>query len=205
MDEDSEEKKLDNAEQLENIRIDLTEMEELYDSEVNPDEFSGLYEEAIDEEGLAEGYEELEPDPERWATILEHRRFHDSLTQLDTLMEDYGYQIELQIGKNSFSQVNHDSQSLPEKLNLYISTDPEELRQNVNHPIFEELGTNIFTVPHNSTVGLAFGEYEHVIDIPENYEYLDIKTPTLLAHSKKRLEDMMTTYHIFQTEDQKIQ
>lgn len=163
--------------------------EELEDIDPELGSAQDLYEEITDDQGLAEGYEHLEPDPERWAVVLQHDRFRDSITQFDDLMGDYDHFTELHVGPDSFRQLNHESQSLPDELNFYIAEDREEFIQDVNHPLFSELDDGPgFTVPKGSNIGLAFGGYRDTVDVEEDFEYLDVRIPTSLAHSDKALE-----------------
>ncbi|MFB6115420.1 MAG: hypothetical protein ABEK04_03935 [Candidatus Nanohalobium sp.] len=167
------------------------------DEDERPDYLQGLdelrsagemYEEITDEEGLAVGYEHLEPDPDRWAVILQHDRFHGSMTQFDNLMADYDHDTELHVGPESFRQVNHESQSLPDELNFYIAEDREEFTDDVNHPLFREVDEGPeFTVPKGSNIGLAFGSYRDTIDVDEEFDYLDVRIPTAMAHSRRSM------------------
>ena len=149
------------------------------------------YDRFTDEKGRLIDYPYLEPDPERWVAVLQHDRFQDSLTQFDGLMRDYEYITELHVGEKSFKDLNHLNQKLPDQLNLYIAEDHQDFLDNINHPLFRELETERFTVPKEANIGLAFGEnkYRDVINVPENFDHLDIKVPTYWSHTAGELED----------------
>jgi hypothetical protein len=154
------------------------------------DEPTDLYDRFTDADGRSTTHPHLEPDPERWKMVLQHRRFRDSVTQLDDLMCDYDHVIELHIGEEGFRDMNHHGERLPDELNFYIAEDREEFLAAINHRLFREIGTERFTVPKEANIGLAFGRdvYRDVIDVPEGFSHLDVKIPTQLAHSQRGLE-----------------
>lgn len=149
-----------------------------------------LYDKFTDDEGRSSNYPHLEPNPERWAVVLHHSRFHRSLTQLDDLMRDYDHVAELHVGEESFRDLNHREKRLPSQLNFYIAEDRQDFLREINHPVFREMGTDEFSVPKGTDIGLAFGEraYRDVINVPENFDYLDVKVPTFFAHTRRDLE-----------------
>lgn len=148
------------------------------------------YDEWTDDEGRSIDHPYVEADPEQWVGILNHNRFFDSISQFDRLMCDYEYPIEVHVGEDSMYDVTAKEKALPDKLNFYIAEDRQQFEDDVNHPLFRELGTKEFVVPKNANIGLAFGKdaYIDVIDIPEEFEYLDIKAPTWYSHRERTLE-----------------
>ncbi|MFB6174987.1 MAG: hypothetical protein ABEJ87_03335 [Candidatus Nanohalobium sp.] len=157
-----------------------------------------LYDRFTDDEGLSINYPGMEPDPERWATVVQHDRYRDSMSQLDDLMRDYDRPIELHVGEGSFRDLNHDNMQLPDRLNFYIAEDRDEFLEEVNHPVFQELGSEEFTVPKGTEIGLAFGGYRDVVDVPEHFEFLDVKVPTFFSHLQhdlqQALDDVQSAY-----------
>jgi len=149
-----------------------------------------LYDVITDEDGQSIDHPHIEPNPERWALVLQHRRFYDSLIQFDDLMRDYDHVTELHVGEESFSDLHNEGKRLPSKLNFYIAENRKNFLGQINHPIFREMESEKFIVPKETNIGLAFGEhtYRHVIDVPENFSYLDVKIPTYFAHGQRYLD-----------------
>jgi hypothetical protein len=160
---------------------------------VTGDALTDPYDRFTDEDGRSTDYPHLEPEPERWALVLQHDRFHDSLVQFDDLMRDYDHPVELHVGEEAFRDLNHHGERLPTRLNFYIAEDRSTFLDAVNHPLFREVGTDTFVVPAEATIGLAFGEdaYRDVIDVPDPFGYLDVGVPTYLAHTQHNLAEAL--------------
>ncbi|MBC5792719.1 MAG: hypothetical protein H8Z69_01645 [Nanohaloarchaea archaeon] len=160
--------------------------DDYFDEEESGDELNDLYDMATDEEGVAHYHGDLEADPSRWDEIVESARFSDSLRQLDELMADYDHELELHVGEESFTE-REDLDEQPFILDLYIVEDHEEFTEEVNHPFFQRMDPERFNRPDGLSISIGFGQYEDTLDVPEDYQHLDIKVPTRQAVMSKRI------------------
>ncbi|NMJ77280.1 hypothetical protein GLU64_02625 [Nanohaloarchaea archaeon] len=164
-------------------------MTEDYLDDLDQNDAYSFYDAFTDDEGISISYPGLEANPDRWVSVLQHERFYDSVSQLNDLMEDYDHVTELHIGEEAFRDLNHEGEKLPDQLNFYVPEDKHEFLDQINHPVFREIETDRFSVPKGTNIGLAFGNYKDVIDVPENFDYLDVKVPTFFSHARRDLRE----------------